>query len=415
MKRLLIAVFLSTLLLSLSCSHMGYALRQQGYDGLKRPWIRVRVLQRDADVTISAKGSFVVRTWDTNDEKSAYYSATPVVVKAADGRLNLLDQKGNLLEQRLRKVTIIASPKKRLRLNDQLFHGIFEFHPLKSDSFYTVNVLNIEDYLRGVLQPEIGNRTEDEFEAVKAQAVAARTYAFITKDKYPDREYDLINDIGDQVYTGIAGEQDITNRAAKATRGEVLMYENDLIDAYYHSTCGGRTDNIEEIWDKGMRPYLVGVADSGYCRWSKFFEWNELYPTAEFLDHIRDYFKTVNGDAGKIGERLIEATISDHTTGGRIKAIQLTTDRGSVVLRKDQIRWAFGRHDKPGILPSTNFAISLDRDEDGVVQQVHIIGCGYGHGIGMCQCGAIGMARAGYTYQQILTHYYTGVRIRKLY
>ncbi|TFH65741.1 MAG: SpoIID/LytB domain-containing protein [Candidatus Zixiibacteriota bacterium] len=415
MKRLLIAVFLSTLLLSLSCSYMGYALRQQGYDGLKRPWIRVRVLQGNADVTISAKGSFVVRTWDANNEKSAYYSATPVLVQAVGGVLNLLDQKGNLLEQRLRKVTITPGPKKTPYLNNRTFHGIFEFHPLKSDSFYTVNVLNIEDYLRGVLQPEIGNRTEDEFEAVKAQAVAARTYAFITKDKYPDREYDLINDIGDQVYTGIAGEQDITNRAAEATRGEVLMYGDDLIDAYYHSTCGGRTDNIEEIWDKGMRPYLVGVADSGYCRWSKFFDWNELYPTAEFLDHVRDYFKTVNGDAGKIGKRLIEATISDRTTGGRVKAIQLTTDRGSVVLRKDQIRWAFGRHDKSGILPSTNFAISLGRDEDGVVQQVHIIGCGYGHGIGMCQCGAIGMARVGYTYQQILTHFYTGVRIRKLY
>ena len=415
MRRLPIAIFLSTLLLSLSCSYMGYALRQQGYDGLKRPWIRVRILQGNADVTISDKGSFMVRTWDTNDEKSAYYSATPVVVKAVSGGLNLLDQKGNLLKQRLRKVTIIAGPKKELCLNDRVFHGIFEFHPLKGDSFYTVNVLNIEDYLRGVLQPEIGNCTEDEFEAVKAQAVAARTYAFITKDKYPDREYDLINDIGDQVYTGVAGEQDITNRAAKATRGEVLIYENDLIDAYYHSTCGGRTDNIEEVWDKGARPYLVGVADSDFCRWSKFFDWNELYPTAEFLDHIRSYIKAANGDVGKIGERLIEATTSDRTTGGRIKAIQLTTDRGSVVLQKDQIRWAFGRHDRPGIMPSTNFVINLDRDENGVVQQVHVIGCGYGHGVGMCQCGAIGMARVGYTYQQILTHYYTGVRIRKLY
>ena len=130
-----------------------------------------------------------------------------------------------------------------------------------------------------------------------------------------------------------------------------------MIDAYYHSTCGGRTDNIEEVWDKGARPYLVGVADSNFCRWSKFFDWNELYPTAEFLDHIRNYIKTTNGDVGKIGERLTEATISDRTTGGRIKTIQLTTDRGSVVLHKDQIRWAFGRHDKPGIMPSTNFEI----------------------------------------------------------
>jgi stage II sporulation protein D len=415
MKRLLIALLLTTLSFSLSCSYLGYALRQQGYDGLKRPWIRVRVLQGNANVLISAKGSFIVRTWDRSNEKSAYYSATPVVVKAVNGELNLLDQKGNLLEQRLRKVTIIPRSKKELLLNGRIFHGIFEFHPLKADSFYTVNMLNIEDYLRGVLQPEIGNRTEEEFEAVKAQAVAARTYAIITKDKYPDYEYDLINDIGDQVYTGVAGEQEITNRATKATHGEVLMYGNGLIDAYYHSTCGGRTDNIEEIWDKGERPYLVGVADSGFCNWSKFFEWSETYPIAEFLDHIRNYVKMANGDVGKIGERLSEATISSRTTGGRVKSIQFTTDRGKVVLQKDQIRWALGRHGKPGIMPSTNFEITLDRDENGAVQQVQVSGYGYGHGIGMCQCGAIGMARVGYTYRQILTHYYTGVSIRKLY
>lgn len=413
--RLLSPAILCVLLLLLSCSHMEYALRQKGYAGIRRPWIRVRVLQGKEGVTISAKRSFIVRTRDANNEKSAYYSATPVVVRAAGGELTLLDQQGNLLEQRLSGVTIIADRKELLLLNNRQFRGIFEFHPLKGDSFYTVNVLNVEDYLCGVLQPEIGNRTEEEFEAVKAQAVAARTYAFVTEGKYPDREYDLINDIGDQVYSGVVGEQNITNRAVKDTRGEVLVYGENLIDAYYHSTCSGRTDNIEEVWDKGARPYLVGVTDDDFCRWSKFFDWNEFYPTAEFLDHIRSYLKTTGGDAGKIGERLLDAKLTDRTTGGRVKTIQITTERGSVVFRKDQIRWAFGRHDKPGIMPSTNFEIYLDRNEAGVVQQVHITGYGYGHGIGMCQCGAIGMARYGRTYQQILTHYYTGVRIRKLY
>ncbi len=415
MTRRFSVVLLAVLLLSLSCSHMRYALRQQGYDGLKRPWMRVRVLQGTADVTIGAKESFMVRTWDRNNEKSAYYSASPVVVRAVAGSLSLLDQKGNTLEQHLRKVTVIPKPKKTLNLDNRAFRGIFEFHPLRSDSLYAVNVLNIEDYLRGVLQPEIGNRTDDEFEAVKAQAVAARTYAFVTKNKYPDREYDLINDIVDQVYTGIAGEQNITDRAIKTTRGEVLMYGNELIDAYYHSTCGGRTDNIEDVWEKGVRPYLVGVADSDFCHWSKFFEWSEVYPAAEFLDHVRDYVRAAGGDPDRVGERLLEATTSTRTDGGRVRDLQLSTERGSIVLHKDQIRWALGRHEKSGIMPSTNFVISLDRDSDGATQQVRINGYGYGHGIGMCQCGAIGMARAGYPYQQILTHYYTGVHIQKLY
>jgi SpoIID/LytB domain protein len=415
MKHLASIALTILLLMQISCSHMEYATRQQGYDGIRRPLMRVRVLQGIESVTISARKSFIVRTWDVNNEKSAYYSATPVIVRGSDRGLDLLDQKGNLLEQQLRKVTVIPNRKELLSLNNRQFRGVFEFHPLKGDSFYTVNVLNAEDYLQGVLQPEIGNRTEDEYEAVRAQAVAARTYAYVTKGKYPDREYDLINDIGDQVYSGVAGEQNITNRAVKDTRGEVLVYNDELIDAYYHSTCAGRTDNIEDVWDKGARPYLVGVTDNDFCRWSKFFEWNELYPTAEFLDHIRNYLKATNGDTDKIGRVLLDAKLTDRTPGGRVRSIQITTDQGSVVLRKDQIRWAFGRHEKPGIMPSTNFEIFLDLAGGDTVQQVQVIGYGYGHGIGMCQCGAIGMARAGYSYQQILTHYYSGVRIKKLY
>jgi stage II sporulation protein D len=394
---------------------MEYLLRQQGYSRIKRPWIRVRVLQGDTAVTISAKGSFIVRTWDVNGEKSAYYSASPVIVKAESGTLFLFDPKGHPLEQRLSKVTIIGDRKKLLYLNGRSFRGIFEFHPLKSNSFYAVNTLNVEDYLRGVLQPEIGNRTEDEFEAVKAQAVAARTYAFVTKNKYPDREYDLVNDIADQVYTGVAGEQRLTDKAVKATHGEILKYGNEVIDAYYHSTCSGRTDNIEEVWEKPARPYLVGVADSDFCRWSKYYEWSEHYLTAEFLNHIRSYLKTGNGDAAKIGDSLYGATIGDRTTGERVKSIRITTERGSVVFRKDQIRWAFGRHEKSGIMPSTRFELDIERDENGAVRQVTVSGYGYGHGIGMCQCGAIGRARSGFNYRQILQHYYAGVRIERLY
>ena len=394
---------------------MQYALRQQGYENLKKPAIRVRILQSDKSVTVAAKGSFIVRTWDVNHEKSAYYSASPVVVKAQAGLLSLLDQKGNRLEQKIRKIAIISDVKSWLFFNGKKFRGMLEFYPEKNDVFYTVNVLNVEDYLRGVLQPEIGTRTSDEYEAVKAQAVAARTYALVTRNKYPDREFDLVNDIADQVYIGVDGEQTNTNKAVKQTRGEVLRYEGELIDAYYHSTCSGRTDNIEEVWDKSPQPYLKGVSDNDFCRWSKFYDWNELYPASELLDHIRDYLRANGGKTAEVGKKLKDISIVDKTAGGRIKSINIITDAGSVALFKDQIRWAFGRHDKPGILPSTNFETHLDRDESGTVYQVQVTGYGYGHGIGMCQCGAIGMARFGYDYAKILTHYYTGVRIEKLY
>ncbi len=415
MKRTLALTTIAALLLVCGCAHLEYALRQQGLEGLKRPWMRVRVMQGVEVMKVSAKGTFVVRSWDRNNERSAYFSASPVTVKAAQGGLTLLDQNGNVLEQHLKKVTVAAAKKTWLYLNDHMFRGIFEFHPVAHDTFYTVNILNMEDYLRGVLQPEIGNRTNDEFEAVKAQAVAARTYAFVTRNKYPDREYDLINDIVDQVYIGVAGEQNITNRAVKQTRGEVLTYGDSLIDAYYHSTCAGHTDNIEDVWEKGARPYLIGVDDDEFCKWSKYYEWVEQFSVSEFLGHVRTYLRTTNGEAHKIGETLADATLGDRTPGNRLKSITITTNKGSVVLLRDQIRWAIGRHDKPGILPSTNFQIFLDRDSNNVLQTVRITGNGYGHGVGMCQCGAIGRARAGADYRQILTHYYTGVSIQKLY
>jgi stage II sporulation protein D len=394
---------------------MEYAVRQQGYDGLKKPIIRVRIIKSQGNVTVGAKGSFIVRTWDVDSAKSAYYSGSPIVVKAEAGTLNLFDQRGNPLEQRLRKVTVIAAEQKWLWFNDKKFRGVLEFYPETGDAFYGVNALNVEDYLRGVLQPEIGTRTDDEYEAVKAQAVAARTYALVTKGKYADKGYDLINDISDQVYIGVEGEQGNTNKAVKQTRGEVLKYGGELIDAYYHSTCAGRTDNIEEVWEKQERPYLKGVTDNDFCRWSKFFEWNEVYPVAEFLDHIREYLRANGGDIAKVGSVLKGATIIDHTTGGRVKVIKIETNSGAINLFKDQIRWAFGRYEKPGIMPSTNFEISFERGEQNEIRQVQVIGYGYGHGVGMCQCGAIGMARFGWDYRKILTHYYTGVRIEKLY
>ncbi|MCK4857724.1 MAG: SpoIID/LytB domain-containing protein, partial [candidate division Zixibacteria bacterium] len=316
----------------------------------------------------------------------------------------------------LRKVTMIPQKKgEKLWINGKVFRGIFEFWPEKRGGFCVVNVLNVEDYLRGVLPPEIGKRNKDEFAALKAQAVAARTYALSTKDKYADKEYDLINDIRDQVYTGIAGETDQTDKAISKTRGEALTYWGELIQAYYHSTCSGQTENIEEVWEREPIPYLRSVKDADFCHWSKFYDWNELFDTAELLQNIRSYLAENNRPTGLVGDTLRDLKITAKTTTGRVRSVTVTTDKGSIILHKDQIRWAFGRAGTQGIMRSTNFTLDLERNGDGSVGKVHVTGYGYGHGVGMCQCGAIGMARAGFDYQAILKNYYTGVKIEKLY
>ncbi len=315
-KTLLIQV--CAILLVSSCARMNYAVRQEGYDKLKQPIIRVRVLHTKDKVEVGAKGDCVVRTWDINDEKSAYFSAVNVVVKPDGPLLALYDLKGNRLESKLRRVTVVAEKKSWLWLDKRKFRGIFEFYPDGHDTMYVVNVLHVEDYLRGVLAPEIGRRKPEELEAVKAQAVAARTYALVTRDKYPDKEYDLVNEILDQVYTGVEGEQRLCDIALKQTRGEVMKVDGKLIDAFYHSTCGGHTDNIEDVWEKDPKSYLQSVEDDTFCNWSKYYTWDEEFPASTLLSNIRTYFKSTGRTHSRLGSQLTDIQIESRSTGGRI-------------------------------------------------------------------------------------------------
>ncbi len=415
MKLKILLIQICAMLLVSSCARMNYALRQEGYDKLKQPIIRVRVLHTKNEVQVGAKGDCVVRTWNISDEKSAYYSAVNVAVRPEGQYLALYDLKGNRLESKLRRVTVVAEKKSWLWLDKRKFRGIFEFYSDGHDTMYVVNVLHVEDYLRGVLAPEIGRRKPEEIEAVKAQAVAARTYALATRNKYPDKEYDLVNEILDQVYTGVEGEFRLCDNALKQTRGEVMKADGNLIDAFYHSTCGGHTDNIEDVWEKSAKSYLKSVEDDTFCNWSKYYTWDEEFPAATLLGNVRSYLKSTGRTSSRLGSQLQDLQIESRSIGGRIASLNIVTEAGKTNLGKDIIRWAFARPGLPGILRSSDFELDLKRNANGRISTVSIHGRGYGHGVGMCQCGAIGRARAGLTYDQILTHYYTGVQIQKLY
>lgn len=416
MIRNTLGALLFAALLCCSCARLAYVDKQNGYDQIKRPHIRVLVYDGSAPIRLDADEGYVLRAWLDSGDKPTYYSASELEVTAKNGKLILYDTRGNLLERDLLKATLFPSKRgQRMWIDGKRFRGNFEVYPEGGKDFYVVNVINVEDYLRGVLQPEIGKRTKKEFEAVKVQAVAARTYALATKDKYPDKQYDLINDIRDQVYSGIKGETKATDKAIAETHGEVMMYGGEIIEAYYHSTCAGRTENIAEVWNREPLPYLRSVSDLDYCKWSKFYDWNEVFGAAELLDHIRTYLTDREQDASVVGSELHDLKITSHTTAGRAKVVQLTTEQGTFNLYKDQIRWAFGRSRATGILRSTNFRLNLEHGANGNISKVHVSGYGYGHGLGLCQCGAIGMARAGYDHEYILTHYYAGAHLEKLY
>lgn len=381
---------------------------------IRIPFVRVLLEDNSNEAILSSNGSFAIECLK-NGKQSIYYSSQPVRVKNQGDYVKVVNHKGNTIEDQLDEVNIIPRGNNtRVKVQDKRYRGIMKILP-NGGNIQLINIIYMEDYLRGVVPPELGKRTEGEIEAVKAQAVAARTYAMAHLKQYPNQPYDMKSSIIDQVYGGVNEEDKIVNKAIDATAGRVLFYQDNYVNAYYHSTCGGMTDNIEQVWDRKELPYLKAVKDDDACSWSKYFRWKEHFSEQQLRNRIEQYLASDRGRDLRIG-KIKDIKIMERTPGNRVAKIEILTDYDTYTFKKDRIRWVIGRTSNPDlILPSDNFDVELERDAAGGLQGVTFVGKGYGHGVGMCQCGAIGLARQGWAYDSILTRYYTGVEIKKLY
>lgn len=284
-----------------------------------------------------------------------------------------------------------------------------------------INEVDMENYLLGVVPFEIGRVGPELLEAVKAQAVAARTYAFRYLGRRDSLGFDVFATVSDQVYGGAAGEHEPVTRGVLETAGEILTYRGEPIEAFYHSTCSGRTAAIEEVWPtESPRPYLVSVVDlnpqtgEAFDVTSNRFEWTQRW-TAEELREIlnRTLADSLPAGATDIGE-LRDFQILERTESGRIRRMRITTSAGTFDVGGDRIRWIFLTPNGP-ILNSSMFDIAVERDATNAITAVVAEGGGWGHGIGMCQVGAMGRARAGQDYRTILETYYPGADLVRLY
>jgi stage II sporulation protein D len=285
------------------------------------------------------------------------------------------------------------------------YRGAMEVRSDGKNTLVLINVLDVENYLRGVLPYEMPAKEREILEALKAQAVAARTYAMAHQNQY-SRGFDMYADERDQVYRGIEAETFLSDKAVDATRGILLTHNHSLVNCYYHSTCGGHTTDIDQVWEKEATAYLIGIADTGlhghiYCSASRHASWSESWDQKRLAEIIRRHqksagvFKTVNFF------RLNGLQIEERTPCGRAKKLKILTDKGPIVVKSDKIRWALRRETpKESILKSTWFEI----EQFGA--RVTIRGKGMGHGVGMCQTGAMGRARSGQTFVDILNAYY---------
>jgi stage II sporulation protein D len=250
-------------------------------------------------------------------------------------------------------------------------------------------------------------------EALKAQAVAARTYACRKMCEHAAESFDLYATVTDQVYGGVGSADSTADRAIRETSGLVAVYRDSLIYAFYHSTCGGRTAAVGDVWDHAPEPYLVSVDDSGpggrpWCAASRYATWVCSWTRSE-LSAILARYGAEAACGGTVGGSVGRVKVEARTPCGRVARLRVESSRGSLELCGDKVRFGLRRGD-PGnpILPSARFEV-VSGETRGVLS---LKGSGYGHGIGMCQMGALARAEAGQSFAEILQAYYPGVELR---
>jgi len=284
-----------------------------------------------------------------------------------------------------------------------------------------VNRLNVEGYVAGVVGPEIGPRRSDEMGAVLAQAVVSRSFAIRNRGRWETFGFDAYADTRDQVYLGVAVETAQVWDAVRRTAGQVLTYNGELIEAFFHSTCGFSTAGVDEAFGTARtRPYLRPVSDDRgggqyYCDISPRFRWREEWDGSKLRAILSRTLPTVTPLSGDGLQRITDVSVSRKTRSGRVGELRIVFERGDIRIPGSDVRAVLRPSaDAERLLSSAAFQLTVTK-VNGEVTRVVAAGGGAGHGVGMCQWGAIGRARAGQDYRSILTTYFPGTKIARLY
>ncbi len=287
-------------------------------------------------------------------------------------------------------IRIETAGERDLRLNQSQFRGAVDIFKDKSGAMFAVNRIGIEDYLYGVLPHEVAFWWPTE--ALKAQSIAARTYALYQAEVSGNAEFDVKSGTSSQVYGGTAKERFRTNRAVDETRGQVLTYQGKLFPAYFHATCAGMTAAAKELWKIDLPP-LAGGVKCGYCHLSPHYSWAAKIPLSEIEEKMSKY--------GKPAGQILKIEVISLTPSGRVGSLRITgTSQEAVIAAKDFRVWIGGDR-----IRSTHFTVVISEDA------AEFQGKGWGHGVGLCQWGTFGQALLGRAYDKILEFYYPGSKI----
>jgi SpoIID/LytB domain protein len=333
----------------------------------------------------------------------------------------------------------ISSDKKLIRVlkgkkpqNARLFPGRLELQPNSYGTYSLVNEVPLETYLRGVVPYEIGINAPKA--SLEAQAILARTYVLRNLRRFEVDGYQLCADTHCQVYFGLNDVAPSTDKAIAGTKGMVLTYKNELVDALYSSTTGGITASFSDVWNGEERPYLQPVVDAPSNIWNlpaqslaseenflqfislqkdfneskqDLFRWRKETSLEDITKGLQKFLRVKNSPYAKF-QTIKEMAVVERSHSGRILKLDVKTDIGTFSLYKDEVRSAFAAP------RSTLFYLqALNKGKPGIWGYA-FVGGGLGHGVGLSQTGAQNLAKLGWSNQKILQFYYPGAQIQML-
>jgi len=276
--------------------------------------------------------------------------------------------------------------------------------------------VDLEAYTAGVVAAEVPKGFL--LEALKAQAIAARTYTLFHLGDHEAEGADLCSRVHCHAYAGVPAPEATARQAVAETAGEVLAYHGLLIDAQYSAACGGHTVAAWETRQGKLLPYLCGAEDGdgngAYCGQGHTVTWTKRFSYAEGQRLVARNLRTVLGDDSISPGRLLALRV-EARDGDRVKWLEVKTTTGLYRVMGDSIRWLFGTgFAGPSGLRSTEFELKTKANRRGTPASFVFTGRGHGHGIGMCQWGARGRAAAGQSAEEILAAYYPGVTVERM-
>jgi stage II sporulation protein D len=342
--------------------------------------VRVAIIQDAQSLSLKVKGFYEVV--DPKDNKVLYRGKDLLTTVTVYKNGILLGK----MVSRLDKLLVRAEDPYAVMINGRKFRGGITLAKKDNLHLLVVNSIELEDYIKGILYHEASHYWP--LEALKAQAIASRSYAVYQKQASSSRDFDLTSDVYSQVYGGRTSERYRTNIAVDETKGMLLMYQGKILPAYFHATCAGHTEDANRLWNINIAP-LKGVV-CNFCRESPHFSWHVVLS----LEEIEEKFKGTNYAMNNI-EGIV---ILDRDQSDRIISLKLSNKDKSKEIPAKDFRSLIGAD----IIRSTNFQLDI------VGSDVVIEGKGWGHGVGLCQWGAYFMAKNGSTYQDILAYYYPG-------